>query len=348
MSGSEEKNAPPSQRKLNKAREQGQVASSADFVSAMILLVGFIVVYSSWTGYVHVVLATLRNVFDLMANPSEDNMTKGLFQMMKLLGQVLVPLLIIVSATGFMAHIITKKGLIFSLDPVLPDISRIDPFAGFGRLFAKRNMIDLAVVLVRCIFWFSVSVAVIWFAMPEIVMSPVCELSCIGLLSYDLVKKLVVIALVMLIIFGALDFLLQQYLFIEQQKMSHSEVKQERKEQQGSPEIVSHRKREHRKMAMGAGGGRNAAKMATIIFASATDEAVAIMFDAVNDPIPTVIAKGKNKAATQIMKTASVMRIPVEVDPETTLQLIKVKVGDIVPERLFRPVAFALVRHGCV
>jgi len=287
-------------------------------------------------------------VFDLMANPSEDNMTKGLFQMMKLLGQVLIPLLVIVSAVGLMANIITKKGIIFSLDPIMPDFSRIDPFAGFERLFAKRNMIDLAVVLVRCTFWFSVSVALIWFAMPEIVMSPVCELSCIGLLSYDLIKKLAVIAVAMLLIFGVFDFFLQHYLFMEQQKMSQSEVKQERKEQQGSPEIVSHRKREHRKMAMGAGGGRNAAKMATIIFASATDEAVAIMFDAVNDPIPTVIAKGKGKASTQIMKTAAMMRIPVEVDPETTLELIKVKVGEIVPERLFRPVAFALVRHGCV
>lgn len=348
MSGSEEKNAPPSQRKLNKAREKGQVASSADLVSALILVVGFIVVYSSWSGYVQVVIATLRNVFDLMRSPSEDNMTKGLFQMMKLMAQVVVPLLIIVSATGFMANIITKKGMIFSLDPIIPDFSRVDPFAGFERLFAKRNMIDLAVVLVRCTFWFSVTVAIIWFALPQIMMSPICELPCIGILSYDLIGKLVVISLLMLLVFGAFDFFLQQYLFIDQQKMSHSEVKQERKEQQGSPEVVSHRKREHRKMAMGAGGGKNAARMATLIFASATEEAVAILFDAVNDPIPIVIARGSGKNAAQIMKTANVMKIPVEIDQETTMQLMKVKVGEIVPERLFRPVAFALVRHGCV
>lgn len=348
MSGSEEKKAPPSQRKLSKAREKGQVPASADLVSAMILIVGIIVVYTSWTSYLQIVLATLRSVFDLMLNPADDNMSKGLSQMMSLIGQVIIPLLIIVSATGFMGNIITKKGIVFSLNPIIPDFTRIDPFSGFERILAKRNFIDLAVVLVRCTIWFSISGVLIWFVLPELAMSPVCALPCIGPISYDIIQKLVLIALLMLIVFGVADYFVQVYLFMDQQKMSHSEIKQERKEQQGSPEIVSHRKKEHRRMAMGAGGGKNATKMATLVFASASDEAVALLFDAQNEPIPIVIAKGKGKSSATIMKTASVMKIPVEVDGETTAQLLKIKVGDIVPEKLFRPVAYALVRHGCV
>jgi type III secretion protein U len=343
---SEEKNAPPSQRKLSKARDKGQVPASADLVGAIVSIIGILYVLGAWPGYLDVVLGSLRNAADVMRDPTEDKLIEGFSGLVGDLMRVMVPLFVIVSSAGLLANIVTKKGIVFSLHPITPDFTRVDPVTGMTRLFSKRNMIDLIAVLLRCTFWFLVAIFLIWFALPSLIMSPVCALPCIGEVTYSLIRDLMIVAIAMLLVFGFIDYLIQQKIFMDEQKMTKTEVKQERKEQQGSPEMTSHRKREHRRLLQGA-GGQKAVRSASIIFV-ASDEAVALVFDPNTDPIPTIVAMGRGKHAETIMKVAERSKIAVEIDPEVTLELLKCKTGEIIPERLFRPVAYALVRHGCV
>lgn len=338
----EEKNLPPSQRKLKKAREKGQVASSQDFVSGLIFTFGIIVVLAMWPRYLEVFTGSLRLALDNLNRPFAQSGPQVFSDLFTLIFQALMPLLVVVAAVGFVGHVAHKKGLIFSFDPVKPDFNKLNPVEGFTKIFSFRNAVDFGVVLLRSLIWLVVSGLVIWLALPQIVMSPGCGLPCVTTAGFDLIKTLVIIAIILIIVIGILDLPLQTFMFLRDQKMSRSELKREMKEQEGSPEFAGHRKEQHRLIA--SGGGATGMRVASLIFVS-SGEAVAIRYDANAQPVPIIVAKGKGVNADPILKAAELLDIPVVVDPYLAGELVNVGIGGMVPERLFTPVALALVKH---
>lgn len=339
---SEEKNLPASQRKLKKAREKGQVASSADFVSALIFSFGIIVVLTMWPRYVEIFTGTMRLALD---NTRREFSTVGLMlaaDVASMIGTVLAPLLAIVAGVSFLGHVAHKKGLIFSIDPIKPDFNKLNPAEGFKRIFSYRNFVDFGVVLLRSLVWFTVAMLVIWYAMPQLLASSICEIPCVSAVSYNLIQKLIIIAIVLIIVIGILDLPLQIFMFLRDQKMSRSELKREMKEQEGSPEFAGHRREQHRQLA--AGGGMTGIRNASLVFIS-SGETVAIRYDAESEPVPIVVAKGKGEHGDPILNAAKALGLPIEIDPYVASELINVNIGSMVPERLFRQVALAIVRN---
>jgi type III secretion protein U len=338
----EEKNLPASQRKLRKAREKGQTASSTDFVNSLALAAGIIVLMISWPRYLDVFTGSMRLALDNAVRPSQGDGIKAVLSVFVLIGEVVTPLLVAVAATGFLGHIIHKKGLILSLDPIKPDFNKLNPAQGFTRIFSVKNGAEFLIALARCLFWFVVSGLIVWYAMPQVIMSSSCDLPCVSTVAVDLIKRLVIVAIIMVIVLGLLDLPFQIFMFMREQKMSRTEMKHEMKEQEGSPEFAGHRRDQHRQMAS---GGRMGVKGAAIVIVS-SGEAIAIAYDAETQPVPIIVAKGKGVHADPILKAAELMGTPIEIDPRLAAELSKIGVGNMVPEREFNPVAMALVRHG--
>jgi type III secretion protein U len=339
---SEEKDLPASQRKLRQAREKGQTASSTDFVNALALIAGVAVILSSWPRYLDVFTSSLRLALDAASRPARGESLKVVVDVFQLIGQVVLPLFAAVAAAGFLAHLIHKKGLILSTDPIMPDFNRLNPATGFGRMFSMRNFIEFFLALLRCFFWFAVAGAMVWFATPQILMSSSCDIPCVSSTGVDLIKRLLIVALILLIVFGLLDLPFQIFMFSRDQKMSRSEMKQESKEQQGSPEFVGFRREQHRELLSGSGKGLRGASLIIV----SSGEAVAVYYDPNAQPVPVVVARGRGIHADPILKTAQASGIPIEVDPRLATELFKVGIGSMVPEREFSTVAKALFKHG--
>lgn len=339
----EEKNLPPTQRKLRKLREKGQVASSSDFVGALIFAFGIVVIIAMWPSYVQVFTSGMRLALDGVQRPGLNAGPLALADIARLTFDALAPLLIVVASAAFLGHIAHKKGLVVSAEPLKPDFNRINPMEGFKRIFSFRNGVDFLLVLLRSSLWFIVAIAVTWFALPDLLMSPVCALPCVSSVGIDLIRKLMIIAIILMIVIGIVDLPLQTFMFLREQKMSRTELKRELKEEEGSPEFVSYRKEQHRSFA--SGGGVTGIKAASLLITS-SQHIVAIRFDPETDPVPIVVAKGAGAHGDPILNSAAIMDIPVEVDPSLANELSVVGIGGMVPERLFGPVALALVRHG--
>ena len=340
----EEKKLPPSQRKLKKAREKGQVANSIDFVNALTLIAGVIVVTISWPRYVELFTGSFRLALDAGTGTASGEAARAVTGIIKLIAQTMAPLLIVVAATGFIAHIVHKKGLIFSIHPIIPDFTRINPAQGFTRIFSAKNFAEFGIALLRCLIWFVTAGFIVWFAMSEILTSSSCALPCVTTTGYELIRKLVVVALVIILAVSILDLPFQIFMFIKEQRMSLTEFKHEMKEMQGAPEFVGYRREQHREMASGGGVGKGSGN-ATIVFVS-SGEAVAIRYDADSQPIPIVVAKGRGVHADPILKAAEQLGTPIEADPRLAIELSRVGIGGMVPEREFKAVALAMVRHG--
>jgi type III secretion protein U len=336
----EQKDLPASQRKLRKAREQGEVANSADFVTALGFTAGLIYLLMSWPKVVTAFSSAFRVALDRSATGTQGSMVQTLVGVLSMTGDFIVPLMVIVASAALAGHIIHKKGFVFSMTPITPNFSRIDPTAGFQRIFSMRNGLEFLISVVRIAIWLTIAAALVWFALPDVLTISECGQACIGVVAWSLTKKILIVAVILLILFGVLDLPLQIFLFLRDQRMSRSEFKREFKEQEGSPEMAGARKEQHRQMASGSGS-----RSATLVVMS-SHEVVALQYDPVSQPIPIVLAKAAGRAADPILKAAELGQIPLEVDPRLARELFRVGIGGIVPEKEFNAVATALVRHG--
>ena len=336
----EEKSLPASHRKLRKAREKGQVASSADFVAVVCFCAGLGYLLTSSHKVVDVFASSLRLALDHATGGGKPGLVPALVGVVSMTGDVVVPLMTLVAIAGLVAHIVHKKGLVVSMDPITPDFSRINPASGLERILSLRNAVEFLIAVLRVVLWGAASALIIWLILPDVLRIAQCGQACLLDVGWTVAYRIAIVAILMLILFGVLDLPVQVFLFLREQRMSRSELKREYKEQEGAPEMVSARREQHRQMLSGAG-----MRGPTLIIMS-SNEVVALQYDPVEQPIPIILAKGEGRAADPILKAAELGKTPIEIDPRLARELFRSGIGSIVPEREFNAVAMALVRHG--
>lgn len=353
---SEEKTLDPSEHKLRKAREKGQVASSADFVSGMSVTVGICYLLFAWPS----ITASLTRLFDLsIFSIQRSDPERGLAVFLTLvfeIGYVISPFILAIIITGILANILEKQGIPFSTHPIKPDFSKINPGSGLKKLFSKRNATEFAVSFVKLVVWFSLSGLFVWLLLQTILASLYCSIGCVVDSATSLGLFIVVTAVTMLAFLGLMDLPLQRALFNHEQKMGHKEMKQELKDILGSPEFKGHRKREHQKLvsggesAAGSASGKIAdgqAGMSAII--RGFDVAIAIFFHKEHADVPVVVARYKGTQLASKMDEAEKMGIYIGYDHELASDIFKsVDNGSIVRERHFEKVARILVQSGAI
>jgi type III secretion protein U len=336
----EERNLPPSQRKLQKAREKGQVMASADFVAGVMTFAGVILVASSISIYAGVASDAFRMGIDSMSRAEPLRSGAIVAVVIKSSLDAVIPLVLVVGLVGLAANIAHKRGLVVSVEPVKPDLKRISPTDGFKKVFSARNAIEFSSSMLRAAIWFALAAILIIAALPTILGTATCGLSCVVEVGRSEIWKLMIIGLILLLIAAFIDLPLQNFLFLKDMKMSRQELKREFRETEGSPEFESMRRGEYREMAMGSGSP----KLATFVVVSA-NVAVALRYDAKDTPVPVVLAAGRGANADRIIAAAEKVRTPVMDDPDVANMLIaRTKVGEIVPKDQFNAIALLLLK----
>lgn len=341
----ESKNLPASNIKLKRQREKGKIAKSADLYAATSVVVGFLflLLFSAYW------VSQITDMFDVSSQSVLYSWEEGYAAVTQTVAYKLLilssPLAVTLTFAVFLANIIYNKGVIFSFDPVKPNFDRLNPMTGLKRLFGRRAMIEGAQKVVKLLIWFAVVITILWGLMNMLFNASLCGEACTSAVGLILAQRLIVAAIIMFLIIALLDMPLQQAMFLHEMKMGRSERKREDKDQHGSPEVRSQRRRAHREVFTAKGATR--VENSSLII-SGEDGAVGILYDSNTVSVPIIVAHAQQDKLAQFMEVAQGRNIPSVFDDDLTKKLLKVTIGSQVPKALFDKVAMAMVRAGKV
>jgi type III secretion protein U len=252
QASSEDKSLPASAKKLADARRKGQVAHSRDLVTVVALVAGFLYLGVEGAEIMEAFRAILTEPIALTAKPFDQSYTI-IPTLLALASRIVAPLVIVIVIASVVANVGFLRGIPFSLDPIVPRGDKINPVTGFQRLFSLRNLLEFVKAVVKACTLIGVIGLLALAALRAVLVTPQCGQDCIGLVLVATLKPVLAGIIAVLLVFALIDMMLQRWLFQRDQRMTRSEMKRERKEQEGDPHIRSTRRQLHRGMARGEG-----------------------------------------------------------------------------------------------
>lgn len=336
----QEKSEQATGKKLNDAREEGQVAKSKELDSLAVFTTGLLVLFFTkdyigvklWnmTTYIFTSLDTLElsvNVLSMYALQAVSFFVLTVFPV--LLGIVIISL---ASGYGQVGFKITPKAL-------MPKMSKLSPAKGLkNSFFSSRPLVELgkSIAKLAAVGIFS------YFILEEMVLNAIglVNFTVAEIVSYmmdNAVDFLWRVSLVYVVIAFA-DFAYQKHKFKKDQKMTKQEVKEENKQLDGDPQIKSQIR--GKQMEMARNRMLQDIPTADVVITNPTHFAVALKYEVGKSFAPKVVAKGQDLLAQKIKKIAKENNVPMHEDVQLARALYKVcEVGHEIPDNLFQAVA---------
>lgn len=342
MADSQDRNLPASEKKIRKARQDGQVARSRDLAHLMVvggggaLLVLLMPRLGDWLSR----LLTTGLRFDVNALAQPDAMTRQLATLGWAWLMVLLPLGAIGIALALGASL-ASGGWNFTLKPLAPKFSKLDPLAGLGRMVSGQHLGDLVKASVLALLLGTVGGVWLYLHLGQFHDALTMPLPvALAHTGQSLLNGLALL-LVVLVVFAAIDVPLQRLNLRNRLKMSHQEVKQEHKEAEGNVEMKGRIKARMREMARKR--MLAAVPKADLVVMNPTHYAVALKYDEGAMAAPRVVAKGADLMALKIRDIAREHQVPVLQSPPLARALYThTEVDHEIPARLFSAVAQVL------
>lgn len=305
-----EKTEQPTPKKLRDARNKGQVSSSKDLVSGVLMISLFAFLWVTADFYYRqfkelILLPTLFIGPGFDFSYSLEQVLNGVFV---LLIKMTAPPLLLVIVVAVAAHVF-QFGLLLAFESLKPDLKKLNPLEGVKKIFSLKNLIELLKSLLKIAFLSILLYYVIRNHLADLLKIPQCGLRCVSLVLGALMRDLVINAAFAFIIIASADFAFQRFQFIKQLKMSKEEVKQEYKEMEGDPHIKSKRRHLHQEML--AQNMVTSVKQSTVVITNPTRIAIALEYREGETPLPIVRAKGENLLAKRIIEIAQQEGIPI-------------------------------------
>ncbi len=342
--GSEEKSLPPSAKKLRDARRKGQLASGRDFISAAgsAAALGYIALRgSSLLGSAH---ALMEDTALLAVQPWQEALPALLSRIAWLAADFVLPLLGLLLACVLAAALVANGGLVVSAEPLAPKLERVDPMAGFGRIFALRNGVDALKTVVKFAVVGVTAAILLRSSLRPLAELPACGLGCVPALTRALFGPLLVAAVLLFLLLGGLDLGVQRFLFRRELRMTRSEQKRERKEAEGNP-LIRQAHRQEQRAAMRS-QVRTGVRNATFVIRGER-LALALRYAPPDVLVPVLVARASGEGAAALVDEASRVDLPSVLDPAVaTLLSTRMQVGGLLPRELFTPVIACMREAG--
>lgn len=341
-SSSQDRNLPASQRKLNKARDDGQVARSTDLSHLTVLGTGALAIMGlSPVMFEQLKLAMSQQLsFDASAILQTSDMLTRL-QSMALAGLTGCIVFAAIVMTASVLITLLSGGWVLSLKPVMPDFSRLSPLAGIAGLFTKKKLAEIVKMTVVTVILIAIAAAFLHSSLESIValvLQP--SVSALRYLMDWLTLGMGMLLFVILVV-ALIDLPLQGFLHRSQLKMSRQEMKDEHKESDGNPQMKGRMRNKQRELAQG--NSIRAVPKADFILMNPTHFAVAIRYDEKTMPAPRVISKGADLMAMKIRDIAKAHAIPVLQSPVLARALFaNAELDEDIPSSLYAAVAQVL------
>ncbi len=348
-----EKTEPATEKKLSDARKEGQVAKSREIANGLGLLALFLVL-KFWIGTLSQQLLDIFKVFYGKISetvvfwrgymPGGD--TNLLFREMLLrIIIILAPIMLIGMIVAFLSDV-AQVGWLPTSKPMMPKFSKMDPIAGFKRIFSVNSLVEL----IKSIAKIGLIVYICYNYLKDkwellFLLYDMPLLQALQLVAGVVTDLGIRVAAVYMVI-AAADLIYQKVKFSMDMRMTKQEIKDEYKQQEGDPQIkgrIRQRMREASQRRMMQDLPR-----ADVVITNPTHYAVAIKYDPEIADAPIVLAKGEDYLAARIKEIAKENKIEiVENKPLARMLYANVDVGQAVPPELYQAVAevLAFVYH---
>jgi len=337
---SEEKQLDPTERRLERAREEGQFAQSRDLTTFLILVLfaGCLIGLggSLMKGLVLLVQQglTFGNSQDWQEHLAEWASGPLVNTLMWVLA-IVIPLWL-ASAIAPLAMVKFQPVWAFKLN-----LGRLDPIEGLGRLVSTQTLTEVFKNILKVIIVFGVAVIYIVGLVGQISVLSRQDVNQALSNSLDLIKTGLLLLLLPVLVVAAVDVVIQWFNFSKRMKMSQEELKQEMKESEGSPELKNRLRQRQRQIATSR--MMSAMEKADVVLANPDHYSVALRYDAEKMRAPIVVAKGMDEIALMIQRVANENQVPVaRIPPLARLLHRHLKVGEPIPAPLFEVVAKVL------
>ena len=323
------------------SRQQGQVARSSDLTAALCLLGALVTLNVMGPRILH----DLADLTGQMLSPTADNVRPDSMLVSARVSfgtaiNLLLPLLLAVAAVALVANVV-QVGFIASWHPLAPDLGKINPLTGFGRLFSRRNLVRLGVNLAKMALITWVSWAIIAGRLDQIVGLIATDfwtgVAGAAELTFTLALRLALVLLVL----ALLDYGYNRLKHEQDLRMTRQEVREELRRMDGDPTLRARRLRVARQLAM----QRMATEVpkADVVIANPTHVAVALRYDRETMSAPRVVAKGADLMAQRIRELAAEHRVPIVRRAVLARALFaSCQIGQEVPNKFFKAVAEVL------
>lgn len=348
-----EKTEPATQKKLDDARKEGQVAKSREVANGLGLLSLFLVL-KLWIGNMgNSFLETFGAVYNRI--PEVTRLLGGtapdgeMFILFKFAIQQLLIMLLPIFAVGFivalMSDLIQVKWRPTS-KPLMPKMSKLNPISGFKKIFSANSLVELIKSMAKILLIGYITYSFLKDYYQYIfILYDISLMQAISLMGQIVIDLGIRISLFYMVL-AAADFFYQKYKFSEDMKMTKQEVKDEYKNQEGDPQIKGKIRQKMREISQRR--MMQALPQADVVITNPTHYAVAIQYDAQKYAAPIVLAKGQDALAQRIKDVAKENHIEiVENKPLARMLFANVEVGEAIPPELYQAVAevLAFVYH---
>jgi flagellar biosynthetic protein FlhB len=300
----QEKTEDPSQKRLDKAKEDGEVLSSKELQVFMTMSMGVALIYALY-------LFLPPRIGHWVAFFEFGSLDQLNSYIMTRMGDAMAIFIVISAIVGFpiMLTVLATQGALsgginFAVKSMQFKGNRINPLSGFKRMFSVNGLVELAKAVAKVLLLTAAFATVIWLILPVLLNLLSTNLTSALAESFSALMLSLGASLVVLAIIAGIDLAYAIHKHTKKLKMSPQELKDEHKQSEGSPEVKSRIRRlqmEASRRASEQGAAVEQAGEATAIITNPTHFAVALKYVPGEMKAPVILAMGRGKIAERII-----------------------------------------------
>jgi flagellar biosynthetic protein FlhB len=312
---SDSKTEQPTQRRLSKAHDEGNLYHSQEVKTAAIIIGGLVLVWGLANPLLSRIDRMLSGFYERADSIRFDTVDSFTAFMASVAGQ-----LALIMAIPFgmfvviaLAATIMQTGFVFTTEKLGFDFERINPLAGAKRMFSQQALVELVKNLVKLTVVGAIGMFVVYPQFKLIAHLPALDTPAVLEFLHSVVSRLLLaIALIVVIIAGA-DWFYQRFAYIRRMRMTKQEVKDEQKQTEGDPMV----KARLRALRMQRARQRMMAAVpkADVVITNPTHYACALKYDMESMGAPVLVAKGQELVALRIRQIAQEHDVPIVENP---------------------------------
>jgi len=335
--GAEERTEAPTPKRRREARQKGQVARSQDLPAAVLM-------FSAFTALWLVGPALWQSLAAIMAAALTPDAPRKLDNILPLVGAIgmelaqRLGLFLLIVFVATLISLYAQVGWLFTFQPLMPSLSKINPLSGLQRLLSVRSAMRAAISFGKLLLVGAVAYVTLAGSAAAIIYSVSFDFHDVIQIGAALTFDLGIRLGVAMMILALLDVAWQRYRHEKDLRMTKEEVRDELRSMEGDPYIK--RRRRQVQMQLAAQRLRKDVPTADVIVTNPTHVSIALRYDAETMPAPKVVAKGADYLALRIRQIAREHGIPiVERKPLARALYESVDAGEYIPERFYRAIA---------
>ncbi len=298
-----EKTEKPTSKKLKDESKKGNSFKYKELLSTTGYITGiaYLLYVADWSAFSYFYQTVLRNVNHLSLPVYIRMLSEIFFQMV-------LPLIILCGVSVSFVSLMQTRFAV-ATEAIKFDLKKIDPIAGFKRIFTKKSLKNLVKALISVTIYLSSGYAFVCLYTGDLFLVITAPFSGVSDSFLYFTGRYIFIFILLLLPLLVIDYIVEYFFFFNDMKMEKHEVKQEYKNSEGNQEIKSARKQQHRELLNAE--TKALIKNSDVVVVNPTHIAVAVYLDPENGVMPLITVKEKGAYALAVRRYAEKHKVPV-------------------------------------